>query len=47
MTLHELLQGNHPDLMATTADYLRIWHLTDNGVVLQKLLNNVRLYIVS
>jgi len=35
-------EGSHPDLLATTADYLRLWHLTEDGVVLQKLLNNVR-----
>lgn len=35
-------ESNRPDLLATTADYLRLWHLTEDGVVLQKLLNNVR-----
>lgn len=35
-------EANRPDLIATTADYLRLWHLTEDGVVLQKLLNNVR-----
>ncbi|KAK9803873.1 hypothetical protein WJX72_001200 [[Myrmecia] bisecta] len=29
-----------PDLLATTGDFLRIWQLTDDGVVLTKLLNN-------
>jgi WD repeat-containing protein 68 len=33
-------ESNRPDLLATTADYLRLWHLTEDGVVLQKLLNN-------
>lgn len=32
---------NCPDLVATTGDYLRIWHLTEEGTTLQKLLNNV------
>ena len=36
-------ESNRPDLLATTADYLRLWHLTEDGVVLQKLLNNVRM----
>ncbi|DBA98796.1 TPA: WD repeat-containing protein lwd1 [Trebouxia sp. C0004] len=31
---------NCPDLVATTGDYLRIWHLTEEGTTLQKLLNN-------
>ena len=30
-----------PDLLATTGDFLRIWHLGEDGVQLQKLLNNV------
>ena len=34
-------EGAHPDLLATTGDYLRIWHLTEDGTMLQKLLNNV------
>lgn len=34
--------AGRPDLLATTGDYLRIWQLTENGAVLQKLLNNVR-----
>ena len=35
-------ETNHPDLMATTGDYLRIWLIQEEGVILQKLLNNVR-----
>ena len=35
-------ETNHPDLMATTGDYLRIWLVQEEGVILQKLLNNVR-----
>lgn len=34
-------EGNCPDLVATTGDYLRIWQLTEEGTTLQKLLNNV------
>ncbi len=30
-----------PDLLATTGDFLRIWHVGEDGVQLQKLLNNV------
>jgi hypothetical protein len=33
--------GSRPDLMATTADYLRIWEVNDDGVKLKSLLNNV------
>ena len=33
-----------PDLLATTGDFLRIWHLGEDGVQLQKLLNNVSLF---
>lgn len=29
-----------PDLLATTGDFLRIWRVADDGVVLEKLLNN-------
>eukprot|EP00232_Nephroselmis_pyriformis_P011486 CAMPEP_0182885444 /NCGR_PEP_ID=MMETSP0034_2-20130328/19604_1 /TAXON_ID=156128 /ORGANISM="Nephroselmis pyriformis, Strain CCMP717" /LENGTH=336 /DNA_ID=CAMNT_0025018711 /DNA_START=13 /DNA_END=1023 /DNA_ORIENTATION=+ len=29
-----------PDLLATTGDYLRIWHITEDGVQLKSLLNN-------
>ncbi|KAK9832065.1 hypothetical protein WJX81_003548 [Elliptochloris bilobata] len=29
-----------PDLLATTGDFLRIWHVGKDGVQLQKLLNN-------
>ena len=32
----------HPDLIATTGDYLRIWQVKDDSVQLLKLLNNVR-----
>ena len=36
-------EGAQPDLLATTGDYLRIWKVTEDGVQLNKLLNNVRL----
>jgi hypothetical protein len=29
------------DLLATSGDFLRLWRITDEGVVLEKLLNNV------
>lgn len=32
----------HPDLLATTGDYLRIWQVKEDSVQLLKLLNNVR-----
>ena len=33
--------GNHRDLLATTGDYLRLWHVLDNkSVRLEALLNN-------
>jgi len=35
-------EGNSPDLLATTGDFLRIWRVSDDGVQLHKLLNNVR-----
>lgn len=31
-----------PDLLASAGDFLRIWRVSDEGVVLEKLLNNVR-----
>ena len=40
-------EGNCPDLVATTGDYLRIWQLTEEGTTLQKLLNNVRLSLLA
>ena len=30
------------DLLATTGDFLRIWHVSESGVKLEKLLNTVR-----
>ncbi len=30
-----------PDLLATTGEFLRIWHIGEEGVTLQRLLNNV------
>ena len=33
--------GTRPDLLATAGDYLRIWRVGDEGVALEKLLNNV------
>lgn len=38
---------SRPDLLATTGDYLRIWHVTEEGVKLQKLLNNVSHCLLS
>ena len=35
-------EGSRPDLLATTGDFLRIWQVSDDGVQLHKLLNNVR-----
>lgn len=35
----------HPDLIATTGDYLRIWQVKEDEVQLLKLLNNVSLRI--
>lgn len=32
---------NQPDLLATTSDFLRIWSISEDGVALEKLLNNV------
>jgi DDB1- and CUL4-associated factor 7 len=34
--------GSRPDLLASSADYLRVWENTDDGVKLKALLNNVR-----
>jgi WD repeat-containing protein 68 len=33
-------EGSHDDLLASTGDYLRIWHIGDEGVSLRALLNN-------
>ena len=35
-------ENSRPDLLATTGDFLRIWQVSDDGVQLHKLLNNVR-----
>lgn len=35
-------EGCRPDLMATSGDYLRLWRISEEGVALEKLLNNVR-----
>jgi WD repeat-containing protein 68 len=32
--------GTMEDLVATTGDYLRIWHIKEDGVELRSLLNN-------
>jgi hypothetical protein len=32
---------NHPDILATCGDYLRLWKIGDEGVTLHKMLNNV------
>lgn len=37
--------GSRPDLLASAADYLRIWENTDDGVKLKALLNNVRVIL--
>ncbi len=34
--------GTRPDLLASSGDFLRLWRITDEGVALEKLLNNVR-----
>ncbi|GAB4823467.1 hypothetical protein N2152v2_010513 [Parachlorella kessleri] len=34
------MEGSRPDLLATTGDFLRLWRVTDEGVALEKLLNN-------
>lgn len=34
--------GTRPDLLATCGDQLRIWNISDNAVVLDRLLSNVR-----
>ncbi|KDD75065.1 hypothetical protein H632_c893p0, partial [Helicosporidium sp. ATCC 50920] len=31
---------NMPDLLASSSDFLRLWRITDDGIVLQKVLNN-------
>ena len=33
-------EGTHEDLVATTGDYLRVWHIKEDGVQLKSLLNN-------
>ena len=33
-------EGTHEDLVATTGDYLRVWHIKEDGVRLKSLLNN-------
>ncbi|KAL6776091.1 LWD1 [Auxenochlorella protothecoides x Auxenochlorella symbiontica] len=33
---------NQPDLLATTSDFLRIWSISEDGVALEKLLNNTK-----
>lgn len=33
-------EGSRPDLLATSGDYLRLWRITDDGVLLEKLLAN-------
>ena len=35
--------SSRADLLATTGDFLRIWHVSESGVRLEKLLNTVRL----
>jgi len=34
--------GSRPDLIASTADYLRLWQVEDGKVSMKSLLNNVR-----
>ncbi len=38
-------EGTRPDLLATTGEFLRIWHVGDDGVTLERLLNNVRAHM--
>ena len=33
---------NHPDILATSGDYLRLWKIGEESVTLHKMLNNVR-----
>ena len=45
LTLYFLYQdkeGSRPDLLATTGEFLRIWQVGEEGVTLERLLNNVR-----
>lgn len=37
----------HPDLIATTGDYLRIWQVKEEEVILLKLLNNVSIFPIQ
>jgi WD repeat-containing protein 68 len=34
--------GTQVDLLGTAGDFLRLWRVTDEGVLLERLLNNVR-----
>ena len=36
-------EGTRPDLLATTGEFLRIWQVGEEGVTLERLLNNVSL----
>jgi hypothetical protein len=38
---HHRRVGTRPDLLATCGDQLRIWNISDNAVVLDRLLSNV------
>eukprot|EP00197_Chlamydomonas_leiostraca_P006362 CAMPEP_0202866200 /NCGR_PEP_ID=MMETSP1391-20130828/7256_1 /ASSEMBLY_ACC=CAM_ASM_000867 /TAXON_ID=1034604 /ORGANISM="Chlamydomonas leiostraca, Strain SAG 11-49" /LENGTH=320 /DNA_ID=CAMNT_0049546125 /DNA_START=207 /DNA_END=1169 /DNA_ORIENTATION=- len=33
-------EGSRPDLMATSAEFLRVWRVHDDGVAMERLLNN-------
>jgi hypothetical protein len=35
-------EGTRPDLLATTGEFLRIWQVGEEGVTLQRLLDNMR-----
>lgn len=35
-------QGTRPDLLASTSDFLRLWHIHEDGVQLEKTLTTVR-----
>ena len=34
--------GTRPDLLASSGDFLRLWHLSDDGVQMEKLLTNAK-----
>ena len=40
-------EGTRPDLLATTGEFLRIWQVGEDGVTLERLLNNVSLCVLT